>query len=68
MGSPASTNHLPDAAYTMPESWSGTMTTKQLRETLLATGGDILACGWSRDIKSKRLGPGVYRVWLSARG
>jgi len=43
------------------------MTSKQLRETLFATGGRVLACGQSYDIKSKRLGAGVCEVWLEPR-
>lgn len=57
-------NHLPNAAYQMPATWYGTMTTKQLRETLLATDGRVLACGELCDVVGKSLGAGVYRVTL----
>lgn len=60
-------NHLPQNAYTMPGVWSGTLTAKELRETLLATDGWVFACGLSYDIKSERVGAGVYRVWLKSR-
>ena len=58
-------NHIVNTiAYTRPQDWSGTMTTKELRETLLFTEGEILACGISWRIVSKRIGPGVYKVHL----
>lgn len=60
-------NHLPDAAYAMPGDWSGAMTAKQLRETIAATDGWIMACGYQWDVMSKRLGGGMVRVWLVKR-
>ena len=57
-------NHLSDSFYVQPQIASTTMTTKQLRETLLATDGRILACGYLWDIKNKNLGAGVKRVYL----
>jgi len=51
----------------MPGLASKVMTTEQLRETLLATGGDILACGEIWDIKNEHLGAGVYKVFLKKR-
>lgn len=57
-------NHLTDNFYAQPNIAATTMTTKQLRETLLATDGTILACGYLYDIKHKALGAGVHRVFL----
>ena len=57
-------NHLGDNFYIIPATVNTTMTTKQLKETLLATDGRIISCGNLWDIKSKRIGPGVYRVSL----
>lgn len=57
-------NHLGDNFYTVPAIANTSMTTKHLKETLLATDGKILACGYLWDIVSKRIGPGVYRVSL----
>ena len=57
-------NHLPDSFYTMPRVAHTTMKRKELSETLLATDGAILTCGRMRDVKSKSLGAGVYRVFL----
>ena len=58
-------NHLRDIFYTMPEFANTTMTKKELKETLLATNGWILACGYCWDIKSKHIGVGVYKVFLA---
>lgn len=55
-------NHLSSNMYTMPGSYRQTMTRAQLKETLLATDGRILACGNLWTIKSKHLGVGVYEV------
>ena len=61
------TNRLHDIFYTMPNVANQTMTRKELKETLLDTGGKILACGRLRNIKSEHLGAGVYRVTLEER-
>lgn len=58
-------NHLSDNHYRKPSSFRSTMTTKQLRETLLDTNGWLLACGERWDIKSRKLGVGVHEVWLA---
>lgn len=60
-------NHLSINHYTMPGNFNETMTTAQLKETLLTTDGSILACGYLWDIKSKKIGPGVYKVWAEKR-
>lgn len=60
-------NHLSDMFYTMPGACNTTMTRKQLKETLLATDGWVLACGHCWDIKSKHLGAGVYKVFLKKK-
>ena len=57
-------NHLPSWFWEYPLNASTTMTTKDLRETLLATDGWVCVQGQNYDIKSKRIGPGVYRVSL----
>lgn len=61
-------NHLSTNFYTMPGGYSTTMTRKQLKETLLATDGWVLSCGYCWDIRSKSLGAGVYKVWLKKQG
>lgn len=60
-------NHLHNNFYTMPKYATAIMTTEQLRETLLATGGDIIACGETYDIKNEHLGAGVYKMFLKKR-
>lgn len=57
-------NHLKIDFYSMPQSAMTTLTSKELKETLLATDGRIIACGSSWDIISKHLGAGVHRVTL----
>jgi len=57
-------NHLSTNFYAMPGACSTTMTRKQLKETLFATDGWVLACGYGWNVKSKSLGAGVYKVWL----
>lgn len=41
-----------------------TMTAEDLRELLLETGGNMLACGRLYDFAPEHLGAGVYRVSL----
>lgn len=60
-------NHLTMNAWANPSSHWQTMTTRELRETLLQTDGQILARGNFWTIESKRIGPGVYRVTLKER-
>lgn len=55
---------LPLNHYTMPRYATSTHTKAQLRSILLATGGNVMACGQLWDIKSEHLGAGVYRVRL----
>lgn len=57
-------NHLSANMYTNPGNCRQTLTRAQLKETLLATDGRILACGNLWSIKSKHLGVGVYEVTL----
>ena len=57
-------NHLGDNFYVMPRYANTTMTQKELKETLLDTGGEILTCGRMWDIVSKNLGAGIYKVSL----
>lgn len=42
-----------------------TMTRKDVKELLLETGGNMLACGRLYDIVAKDIGAGVYRVSLT---
>lgn len=57
-----SKSHLRDVFYRAPETARMVMTTQELRATLLRTEGFIMAVGYLWDIKSKRIGPGVYAV------
>lgn len=57
-------NHLSVNMYVSPGNCRQTMTRAQLKETLLATDGRILAAGNLWTIKSKHLGVGVYEVRL----
>lgn len=60
------TNHLPDSLYVFDAART-TLDRKQLKETLLATDGKVLAGGRLRRIKSKHIGAGIYEVWLEAK-
>lgn len=53
-------NHL----ASMPKIAHATVTTKELREIMLRTGGQMLAQGDLWDIQKKSLGAGVYRISL----
>lgn len=44
-----------------------TMTLKQLKEVMVDTGGWIFMDGYCVDICSKRLCPGVYKVWCERK-
>ena len=58
-------NHLPARFYTIrPDLCSTTLTKEQLRETLLATDGQIIAHGELFELKTKHLGAGIYKVTL----
>lgn len=56
---------LPDTFYRTPKIANITIATKDLTRLLLEKNGRIMACGSMWDIKSKSIGPGVYRVWLT---
>lgn len=60
----AAKSHLPRSFYTVPGQGFTTMTRSELRETLLATDGQILARGNVWDVVAKHLGAGIYRVTL----
>lgn len=64
---PKDPGHLSTNFWTIPATASQTMTTRQLRETLLYHDGFVMAQGRIWDITSKNLGAGVYRVTLKAR-
>jgi len=53
---------LPDDFYAYPNFANMTITRKELRELLLETEGQVVIQGRLKDIKSKHLGVGVYRV------
>jgi hypothetical protein len=59
---------LNDNFYRIPEIAQATMARKDLKELLLDTGGKVLTCGQFRQIKTKHLGAGVYRVTLDCFG
>lgn len=58
---------LPQDFYDYPSSTSMVITTKELRELLLATGGNAIIQGRLMDIKHKHLGAGVYRITVEAK-
>jgi len=55
---------LPKNFYTMPEMARTTMDGPDLNELLLATSGEIIACGRIWNICSSHMGVGVYKVFL----
>jgi hypothetical protein len=57
-------NHL----ASMPAFAHGPATTKEVRQIMLDTGGQMMAQGQLWEIKAKRLGGGVHRVSLSPKG
>lgn len=58
---------LPMNFYTMPKFANMTIDKKDLKELLLNTGSDIIACGSLWDIVTKHLGAGVYKVSLKLK-
>lgn len=56
---------LPTKFWQIPYTASDTVTTAQLRQVLLETGGTLMACGELFNIKSKPLGAGVRKVYLT---
>jgi hypothetical protein len=56
---------LPNIFYAIPRDASTVMTTKDLKNTLLATNGTIFAHGVQWEINSKKIGPGIYKVTLT---
>lgn len=55
-------NHLGACFYNGLD-YRQTMTTKELKETLLETDGFVSIQGQMCELKTKSLGAGVYRVW-----
>ena len=47
-----------------PNHGRSSVTTRVLQEIMMSTGGDMLAMGYSWDVCSRRLAPGVHKVWL----
>lgn len=61
---PESINHLRDGFYTTPTFARQVMTTKQVRETLVATQGYALSCGENWRVVTRSIGAGMYEVTL----
>lgn len=59
-----SVNHLSDNMYSNPYNASMVMTSKQVKETLLATDNFILACGHGFRLKVENIGAGMKQVSL----
>lgn len=49
--------------FALNPNFQTTMTRQQLSKLLLDSGGNLFCRGYLRDIKSKHLGAGVYKVW-----
>lgn len=61
-------NHLSDNFWTARlDLVRQTMTREQFRETLLATGGDVIVRGRLYDVQGKHMGAGLYQVTLHER-
>ena len=56
-------NHL----ASMPGLAHTTVERKELKQILLDTDGQLMACGRLWDIESRHLGAGVYRIKLKER-
>jgi len=57
-------NHLANNMYVYPANATQVMTTRQVKETLLATDNFILACGYGWKLKVKNIGAGMKEVSL----
>lgn len=51
----------------MPAHGNTTCTTKVLKALLLKYDGQLSSYGELWDVMSKRVGPGVYRLWLKRK-
>ncbi len=60
-------NHLHDGFYKAPQKASMMMSNRQLHETLMATGGVIVAKGNFWKIKHEHLGAGANKVTIEQR-
>jgi hypothetical protein len=58
-------NHIPAFFWQIPETATITMQKKELRETILATDGTIIAKGDIWEIHYKSIGLGLYKVWIT---
>jgi hypothetical protein len=58
------TNHLNDRMYVYPSFAKQAMTSKQVKETLLATDNFVTAAGRGWKLKVKSLGAGMHEVSL----
>ena len=57
-------NHLGNHMYQNPHSCHQMMNRKELHETLMVSGGRVVAKGVFWNIKSKHLGAGAYKITL----
>lgn len=57
-------NHLSHNMYVYPKYARQVMTTKQVKETLLATDNFIMACGHGWKLKIQNIGAGMEEVTL----
>lgn len=57
-------NHLENRMYTFPTIARQIMTTKQVKQTLLATNNFIMACGKGWKLKIENIGAGMKEVRL----
>lgn len=58
---------LPNHFYAFPDAARMTVTTKHLRELLLATDSQAVIKGKIWEIKSKSLGAGIYQISVEKR-
>ena len=58
---------LEDKFYCTPTTATMVMATKDLQKLLLHTEGWVMAIGHMWDIKSKKIGPGIYQVKLKLK-
>lgn len=60
-------NHLPDATYAFAPVNKPVLTQTQAQETLIATGGWILAKGEMYDLRAEDIGADACRIVLELR-
>jgi len=55
-------SNLSENFYRVPHLAEQTVTTKELKDIMLETGGEIMACGRLWKLKKENLGAGVYKL------